>query len=304
MLVRLLTVACVLAGGAHAQSAPLPPAQHLNFDRPESWALKYFASTMLLSGLPMPESSTEAAHHVGAVTVGLEMDWLNQLTPDQARVGFTGQKDEDINKAPLFARPMVRVGLPWKLSVILAAPPPIRVFGLRPHFLALGLERPIVERAGWTIGARVSGQLGSVNGPFTCPAKVLAFPPGSPGNAYNCVAPSDDEAALRYVGTELQVSHRMPGMPKLTPHAAAGVNLIDAIFNVDAPLTTKVDHTRLWTHGFTLSGTAGVSYMLTDRIGFTVDAFYSPLLVRREVTGPRTNDGLFNVRALVSYSFR
>ena len=32
--------------------------------------------------------------------------------------------------------------------------------------------------------------------------------------------------------------------------------------------------------------------------------FYTPLLVRRPNTAPATNDGLFNVRALLSYTFR
>ena len=44
--------------------------------------------------------------------------------------------------------------------------------------------------------------------------------------------------------------------------------------------------------------------MVTKRAALTVDAFYSPLWVQRTPTSPRTNDGLFNVRALLSYNFR
>jgi hypothetical protein len=47
-----------------------------------------------------------------------------------------------------------------------------------------------------------------------------------------------------------------------------------------------------------------VTYSLTKRVAFTVDAFYTPLWVRRTATAPRTNDGLFNVRALLSYTLR
>jgi hypothetical protein len=299
---RWIPVACILAGGAYAQTAALLPAQHLNFDRPESWALKYFTSTTLLSGLPVPESTE--AHHVGSITVGVELGWMPELNAERARVGFSGHKEEDLNKTPLFARPVVRIGLPWKLTLIAAGPPPLLVFGVRPHLFDLGLERPIVERARWTVGMRIYGQVGSVTGAFTCPKQVLGFPAGSPNNPSGCIAQSADEAAMRYVGSELQVSHPMPGMPKLTPHASAGVNFMDDQFNVNAPLETLYDRTRLWTHGFSLSGTAGATYMLTNRVGFTVDAFYTPLLVRRDLTGPRTNDGLFNVRAMLSYSFR
>jgi hypothetical protein len=65
-----------------------------------------------------------------------------------------------------------------------------------------------------------------------------------------------------------------------------------------------LDRTRLWTRGGTFSGTGGASYLLTKRVALTVDAFYSPLWVKRNPSAPRTNDGLFNVRALLSYTIR
>jgi len=35
-----------------------------------------------------------------------------------------------------------------------------------------------------------------------------------------------------------------------------------------------------------------------------VDAFYTPLWVERQTGAPTTNDGLFNVRGMVNYTFR
>jgi hypothetical protein len=93
-------------------------------------------------------------------------------------------------------------------------------------------------------------------------------------------------------------------MPKLVLHAAAGGNFIDGAFQVNAPVENGLDRTRLWTHGGTFSGTAGISYLVTKRAAVTVDAFYSPLFVQRNASGPASNDGLFNVRALMSYTFR
>jgi hypothetical protein len=93
-------------------------------------------------------------------------------------------------------------------------------------------------------------------------------------------------------------------MPKLVPHASVGGNFIDGVFQVHAPVTRGLDQTREWTRGGTLSTTGGVSYLVTKRAAFTVDVFYSPLWVQRTANGPRTNDGLFNVRALLSYTFR
>jgi hypothetical protein len=292
----------LLTGEAIAQLPTINPVVHLRFDTPEAWALKHFASMTLMSGLQPPEPLVEG-RRIGSITVGFETGWMPTLTPEQARVGFSGKKEEDLNKAPIFARPIVRVGLPWKFSIVAAGPAPIRAFGVSPRLVALGLERPIVERSQWRIGWRGYGQFGSVKGAFTCPQKVLAFPAG-PNNPSACTGYSADEITLRYAGTEIQFSHRMPGMPRLTPHAAAGFNVIDGIFQVNAPLATKIDHTRLWARGTTFSGTAGLSYLLTQRMGITVDAFYSPLSVQRQIAGPRQNDGLFNVRALLSYRMR
>ena len=297
----LLGIGSLFGGNAIAQRTSIAPVQHLSFDSPEAWALKYFTSVTLLSGLQPPESSVET-RRTGSVTIGIELGWLPALTPEQARVGFSGRKQEDLNKAPIFARPSLRVGLPWRFSVVAAGPAPLQAFGITPKLFALGLERPILERDRWRLGWRGYGQLGSVKGAFTCPQKALGFPAGSPNNPSGCIAESNDVTYLRYAGTELQFAYRLPKIPRLTPHVAAGVNFIDSKFQVNAPLATRDDHTRLWTRGKTFSGSAGVSYLLTKRMAFTVDAFYTPLGVRREAAGPRVNDGLFNVRALLSYA--
>jgi hypothetical protein len=161
---------------------------HVGFDRPEAWGLKYFASASLLSGLQPPEPPE--GRQIGSVTVGFELGWLPTLDEGQRRIAFNGRQLEDLNKAPIFVRPVVRVGLPGKFSLVAAAPPPFRLFGVTPRLLAFGLERPILEREQWTLSWRGYGQVGSVKGAFTCPRSVLAFAPGSPDNPKQCVAES------------------------------------------------------------------------------------------------------------------
>jgi hypothetical protein len=275
---------------------------HLGFEQPEAWGLKYFASTTLLSGLQPPEPPE--GHRFGSITVGLETSWLPTLDDGQRRIGFKGTVPEDLNKAPVLVRPVVRIGLPRKFSAVVAVPPPFQIFGVTPHLLAFGLERPLLERDRWTLSWRGYGQVGSVKGAFTCSHSVLSFAPGSPQNPTECVGKSADVASLRFAGSELQFAYKIPGRPKVVPHVAAGGNFIDGVFHVNAPVEDGLDHTRLWTRGGTFSGTAGVSYLVNNRVSFTVDVFYSPLWVQRNATAPRTNDGLFNVRALLSYSFR
>ncbi len=292
------------AGGAtmNAGSTTLHGNYHISFDRPEAWGLKYFASTTLLSGLepaPPPEG-----YHIGSVSLGFEMDWLPALDAGQRRIGFNGTSLEDLNKAPILVRPVVRVGLPGKFSLIAAAPPPFHVFGLTPHLIEFGLERPLWAHNEWLLSWRGYGQVGSIKGAFTCPKSVLGFAPGSPENAGSCVGESADVASLRYFGNEVQLAYRIPGRPKLVPHIAVGGNLIDGAFQVHAPIVGALDETHLWTRGGTFSSSAGVTYAITKRAAFTVDAFYTPLWVKRSPGAPTTNDGLFNVRALLSYSIR
>jgi hypothetical protein len=63
-------------------------------------------------------------------------------------------------------------------------------------------------------------------------------------------------------------------------------------------------HPGSGTRDGTFSGTFGASYLVTQRVAFMVDAFYPPLWVQRNPNAPTTNDGLFNVRSPLSYTFR
>src|SRR5262245_21658953 len=206
-------LAAALATRVFAQSSgsgtTTPPAtnQFVAFDRPEAWALKYFTSAFIISGL-QPPNAPEALRF-GSITVGMAIGWVPGLSREQQNVGFNGRAFNDLNKAPILARPSIRVGLPAKFAVLAAAPPPFRIFGVTPHMLALGVERPLVDRGRWRIGWRASGQIGHVKGAFTCPQSVLAFTPGSADNPGRCVAESHDVASLRYIGTELQISRRI-----------------------------------------------------------------------------------------------
>jgi hypothetical protein len=300
-----ITCGVLTAGIAMAQApggtAVFGPNYHIGFERPESWGLNYFASSSLLSGLPAPPRPEGSS--VGSITIGLETDYLPQLTAGQQRIGFNGKAPEDLNKAPIFARALVRIALPDKFSVVVAAPPPFELFGVHAHLLAFGLERPLLERDRWTLAWRGYGQVGSVTGAFTCPSNVLGFAPGSPENPTRCVAESADSARLRYAGSEFEFSYRIPHNSRVIPHAAVGGNFMDNVFQTHAPVVAGLDETRLWSRGGTFSVSGGVTYMVTKRAAFTVDAFYSPLWVERTPTSPRTNDGLFNVRALMSYTF-
>ena len=85
---------------------------------PEAWAMKYFNSVSLLTGLGPPR-----VREPWSFEIGLELDTIPRLDEDQRRVGFGGAKVEDLNRLPAFFRPRLTIGLPakWSLDVAYAA---------------------------------------------------------------------------------------------------------------------------------------------------------------------------------------
>ena len=69
----------------------LAGTDNLDFDRPEAWAMKYFASLNLLTGFGPPQDLSP-----GSVVVGFEVDSVPSLDETQRRVGFNGTKNEDM----------------------------------------------------------------------------------------------------------------------------------------------------------------------------------------------------------------
>jgi hypothetical protein len=303
-MLRAVVIVGVVAY-ARAGAAQTPPAiqpspadeQVLGFDRPEAWAMKYFTSVTLLSGLDTPEPT-----HAGSIDIGLEGGWLPRLTTEQQRVGFNGTAMQDLNKAPLFLRPRVAIGLPRRMALIAAVVPPIRSFQITPRLASLGLEWTMVEARDWSVRWRAHGQIGDVTAAVTCPASVVVYTPGSLNNPRGCNRESADVTTLRYGGLELETARRMAG--SLMPHAAVGVNIIDGVFQTDALTFGEIDRTRLRAAGVTFSASAGVGYAMGNRFALAADAFYSPLTVRRTATAPRSIDSLLNARVLLTYRVR
>ena len=293
---RLVLLGGMLAGPACAQEV-IRFDEHLDSDRPEAWAMNYFTSITLLSGLSVPRS-----REAGSVEIAAEAGWIPYLGKGERTVGFNGTKEEDLNHSPVFARPRVTIGLPWRTALTLSYVPPLRIAGLKPHLFAFALERPLYERDPITLGVRFYGQFGEVKGSITCWSDVVKFPPGSEQNPYGCEEKSNDRAGQRYLGLELSGAWRLEGLGGLTPWAAVAGNFLDTEAQVNALTFGYRDRSLLTSESWTFAVSAGASYPLSDRIGISVGMFYTPLPVERPAS--RDNDALFNVRALISYQFQ
>jgi hypothetical protein len=98
----VLLVGALAPGNAGAQTLKLSdgPAQEIDFDRPEAWAMEWTASLTLLTSIGPPR-----LREAGEVELGLELDWIPSLSEDERRVGFNGTKVEDFNRLDVLPRP-------------------------------------------------------------------------------------------------------------------------------------------------------------------------------------------------------
>ena len=289
---RALQIACwfVLfsAGPAAAQSGV--GVEELDWERPEAWAMKYFNSVSLLTGLGPPR-----AREPWSFEIGLELDTIPHLDEGQRRIGFGGAKVEDLNRLPAFFRPRLTIGLPAKWSLDVAYVPPLEVRGVKSHLFALGLERPVYSAGPWTLGIRFIGQIGEVESDFTCSEEDASHPPGSPDNVWGCEESSEDEVTLNYVGAAFTGGYRYR---KTNFHWGLAANYMDMEFQVNALTFGVIDRTLLLANGWTWSLNGGASWSLGGRTSFAVELFYSPLSVVRPPSTTTKNDPLLNLRTM------
>ncbi len=294
----LLSVLGVLTSPAWAQEF-IDNSEHLESDRPEAWALNYFTSITLLSGLSVPHT-----RELWSLEAGAELGWIPQQSLGERTIGFNGTKEEALNHSTVFARPRVTVGLPWRMAATLSYIPPLKIAGVRPHLFAFALERPLYEGDAISLGARFYGQVGQAKGAFTCSGAVAQFLPGSLKNPYGCDEASNDKAIQRYLGLELSGAWRLEQWGGLTPWLAVAGNYLDTEAHVRALTFGVLDRSTLDSETWTFSASAGASYPLSDRINISLGMFYSALSVVRPPYTATDNDALLNARALISYQFQ
>ena len=289
---RVWTASVILSVGVVGASECA--GQQISFDRPESWAMKYFAAVSTFTGMERP-----IFREPGAVDLGLEADWIPSLSESQRRVGFNGTAVNDLNKVSVLGRPRLAVGLPGGFTAEVGWVPPLEINGVKPNLVAAALERPFFDAGSVSLGWRLYAQTGNVKGDFTCWDSVVSQPPGSAGNPLGCNANSHDEVTLNLVGLALTGGMGETGV--LGFHYAVGATYNDPRFQVNAVEFGVPDHTRLTTHGWTEWVAAGLGVPLGGSAWLSGEAFYSPLMVKRPPDTSSRNDGLFNVRALLRF---
>src|SRR5512143_211551 len=298
------SVPAILLAVALGVAAPVPAraqlvlaeTETLDFNRPESWGMKFFVSLSLLSGMSVPQKRAK-----GSVDLGFEGGYVPQLSDAERRIGFNGTKLEDVNKTSFFGRVRGSVGVGKGVAVELAYTPPIETGGATPNIFALALGRPFELAPSWRLGVRGYGQIGTIKADVTCSAAEVAAGDDLQANPFQCARPSEDESRQKVVGLELVAGY--DGRSRFKPYAGIGVNYMDLEFHVNALYSDGLveDHTVQLTSGTTVSATAGLTFAAGKRFRVTAELFYSWLGVARPPSATSANEGLLNGRVFVSY---
>lgn len=285
----------VALGPAVAEAQVLEGREVLDFDRPESWAMKYFGALTLLSGFGPHRPLAP-----GTVVVGLEAAWVPELSLRQRTVGFAGTKEEDINRTSIFGRPRILVGLPARMSLEASYLPPIELDGVEPDLVAVAIGRPLVDGRRYLSGWRVGLQRGTLAGDFTCSAAEIEHGP----NPFDCTTPSRDRMTTRSVGVEVSMARRPTERSRLEPYVTVGGHHLDLEFLVRAEYQGLNDRTRLLTDGAVASLTLGLTRESDRGLRWSGELFYSPLRVVRPPDTRGESDPLLHARVFVSYRLR
>ena len=274
-----------------------PNPEFLDFDRPEAWASKYFTTTSILSSYSPP-----AIKESGALDLDLEIVDIPELGDSYRRVGFNGTKLEDLNKSPIFVRPLITYYFKPKISLTLSYAPPIEVWDVTPHIFSGSINWTFINSDPWRFGLRFYGQVGTVEGAFTCPPEDVAGGDDPLLNPFGCVAVSNDTAHLNYYGIEFSGAYQMEKFNGLTTFFSLGVNHQLNEFDINSTLFGEPDIRTQKSDGNVFSLSGGLLHPLTDKIELGVQVFYAPLDVIRFGKSVPENDSLVNVRFLLSYS--
>ena len=262
-------------------------------DRPEAWAMNYFAASSLMTAFG--ETPALRPYQWQAA---VELGYIPRLSEEQQRVGFNAFKREDLNKSPVFGRLRMSLGLPAGWIAELAYTPPVTIDGTRPRdLIALALGHRLIEHGAYTLSARAFGQHGGAQGDITCPAE-LAGVEDSERNPYGCQAASDDHVTLNYYGVDL-VSGWNDGPWHW--HADVGVARTETEVRVDALTFDFRDRSRLVARHVLPFVAVGTGRDISAHWRVGVELLHVPLTVRRGPAASRNSDPLTSLRLQVRY---
>lgn len=263
-----LALAAALAPASATAQILIEASERLADDRPEAWAANRATAASLMTGFG---DTTPAP---GTWRVAAELAQVPHFDAAQRRVGFNGNKVEDLNKAPVFGRLRVIHGLPHGFAVELGWTPPVRHRGARAEDLvAVALSKRWALGGAVALTARAFGQHGDIAGDITCPARLAGIDDFAV-NPYGCQAPSRDRVSLHHHGLELGIA---AGTGAWRWHAGVGALRNEAQVQVDALVYDARDRTRLVVRDTRPFFAAGVRRHLGGHWSVAAEVLHMPM---------------------------
>ena len=284
---------CLLVVQARAQEV-VRQDEFLHSDRPEAWAMNRVAAASLLTAFgETPRLGP------GQWALAAEAGDVPRLSESERRVGFNGDKVEDLNKSPAFARLRLQVGLPAGWVAEFGYTPPLAINGARPHALfAASIGRRLLERGAFSLSARAFGQHGAIDGDITCPAE-LAHVADPQQNPYGCDAGSNDRISVNDYGIDLSAGWNAGPWHW---HATGGVVRTELQAQVDALTFGFRDRSRLVADGVLRYAAIGVRRDLGAHWSVGTELLHVPLDVRRGPDAPVRSEPFTSWRLQLRYA--
>lgn len=275
---------------------PAQPDQLLDFKRPESWAMRYFAAVALMQGNGAPSELKS-----GQFALGFEVAHIPTLSLEKRTVGFNGTKEENLNKSPVLARPLIHYGLSDRFSLTATYVPPVEIFTrLRTHSAALALQAKLVENDYYRLNLRVAGQWTEAVGDFTSPAET-AGDPDPERNPFGLAEPSSDTFTSLSSTVELAFEYKLPIERAAHLFVNGAFTYADLDFEVDALYMSGVhDNRHLMTNGNIWSFGVGGAVQISPSVWLSASIVHVPLRVRRPPDFELRNDSLTHFRMVIN----
>lgn len=284
---------CLATQLVHAQ-AVVRQDELLASDRPEAWAMNRVAASSLMTAF-----GEIPALEPWQWGLALEAGEVPRLSAVQRRVGFNGDKFEDLNKSPVFGRLRLRLGLPAGWIAELGYTPPLAINGARPRDLvALAFGHRLIERGGFSLSARAFGQHGGVEGDITCPAGLVGVA-DIEQNPYGCQAASNDRISVNDYGVDLTSGWNAGPWHW---HASLGAVRTELQVQVDALTFDVRDRSRLVANGVLRYAAIGVRRDLGRHWSLGTEWLHVPLSVRRGPGAASESDPLTSWRVQLRYA--
>jgi hypothetical protein len=300
-LPTLLLAAALLFAAGPARAERLDSREEIAAERPEAWAMRFFAAATQSTGFGVPER-----RGLGAIDLGAEIGSLPRLSERERTVGFDGTKTEDLNRAPAIVRPRLAVGIGGGFSLVADYVPPVEMDGIKPEVVSLAIERPLWESGRWRLGARLGAGSGNLEGDITCTRKEAAAGDDPIANPFGCESASHDAQRFHWKNAEVELGHVFAGAPALEAHLAVSAWRLDGVFRVDADYSGIEDYSRLAYHGTDWGVATGITWRRGPAWRFAGELFYAPLDVVRDPfgDGKKTTDAFWNLRLAIHYRLR